>query len=167
MEKLIASIQDFPVIVQGALGSALFALALYIGQKVAAYCFDSFRANSKKSRIRQLKEQYIRLRALSSEDRAESAYFASLLWLRASRHVVKALIWLTLGLAFGSAFEPLSIVGFMGAIYYLFFALNIVKPISYDGDVQQKLVEIKEEMEKVVDDYLTFDEKNTSRKSEL
>jgi cell division protein FtsB len=146
MEKLITSIQDFPVIIQGAMGSALFALLLYIGQKIATYCLDSFRANSKKTRVRQLKEQYIRLRALKSEDRAEAAYFASLLWLRASRHVVKAMIWLTLGLAFESAFGTLSVVGFMGAIYYLFFALNIVKPISYDGDLQKRITEILAEM---------------------
>ncbi|MCD9572347.1 hypothetical protein [Pseudomonas protegens] len=149
MEKLLASIQDFPVIVQGAMGSALFALIVYIGQKVAAYCFDSFRANTKKSRIRQLKEQSVRLRALSAEGDAQKAYLTSLLWLRASRHVVKALIWITLGLAFESTAGPLSVVGFMGAIYYLFLALNIVKPISYEGDIEQKIKDIRIEIRKL------------------
>ena len=146
MEKLIASIQDWPVIVQGALGSALFALVLFAGQKVAAYFLDTFRANSRQSRIRQLKEQLIRLKALNANDHSERAYYASLLWLRASRHVVKALIWLTLGLTFNSILGVLGVVGFMGAIYYLFFALNIVKAINYDGDIPQKIAEIRAEM---------------------
>ena len=160
MEKLVASIQDFPVIVQGAMGSALFALLVYLGQKVAAYCFDSFRANSKKTRIRQLKEQHVRLRALCAEDDAQRAYLTSLLWLRASRHVVKALIWITFGLAFETAAGTLSVVGFMGAIYYLFLALNIVKPISYDGDIEQKIKDVRAEIRTLKADYLAFDERN-------
>src|SRR5690606_4819398 len=124
-----------PVIFQGALGSALFALVLFAGQKIAAYFLDTLRANSRQSRIRQLKEQLIRLRALKAKDRAERTYYISLLWLRASRHVIKALIWLTLGLAFNTILGVLGVVGFMGAIYYLFFALNIVKAITYDGNI--------------------------------
>lgn len=155
MEKLLASIQDFPVIVQGAMGSALFALLVYIGQKVATYCFDSFRASSKKSRIRQLKEQQVRLRALCAEDYDQKAYLTSLLWLRASRHVVKALIWITFGLAFESAAGTLSVVGFIGAIYYLFLSLNIVKPISYEGNIEEKLMDIRTELRS-----LTIDERN-------
>ena len=170
MEKLVASIQDFPVIVQGAMGSALFALVLYVGQKIAAYCFDSVRANSKKTRIRQIKEQYIRFCALSAEDSSERTYFVSVLWLRASRHLVKALIWLVLGLASESAFGafgPFGAVGFTGAIFYLFLALNIVKPIEFDGDIQQKTEELKAEMDKLCYDYAVFDERIKSRKSDL
>lgn len=146
MEKLITSVQDWPVIIQGALGSALFALVLFVGQKVASYFLDTFRANSRQSRIRQLKEQLIRLKALKAKDHSERGYYASLLWLRASRHVVKALIWLTLGLAFNSTLGVLGVIGFMGAIYYFFFALNIVKAIHYDGDITQKIEEIRAEM---------------------
>jgi hypothetical protein len=118
MEKLIASIQDWPVIIQGALGSALFALALFLGQRVTAYFVDAVRAQSKESRVRQLREQLIRFSALKAKDHAERAYFASILWLRASRHVVKGLIWLALGLVSNSLLGVLGVVGFMGAIYY-------------------------------------------------
>lgn len=154
MEKFITSIQDWPVIIQGALGSALFALVLFVGQKVASYFLDTFRASSRQSRIRQLREQLIRQKALKAKDHSERGYYASLLWLRASRHVVKALIWLTLGLAFNSFLGVLGVVGFMGAIYYLFFALNIVKAINYDGDITKKIEEIKAEMAKLNADNL-------------
>ncbi|WP_143501105.1 hypothetical protein [Pseudomonas sp. Irchel 3H3] len=173
MEKLIASIQDFPVIVQGAMGSALFALVLYVGQKIAAYCFDSVRARSKRNQIRQIKEQYIRFCAISAREFTERTYYVSVLWLRASRHLVKALIWLVLGLvsesAFGAlgAFGPFGAVGFMGAIFYLFLALNIVKPIEFDGDVEQKTKELKSEMDKLCINYAAFDERIKSRKSDL
>ncbi|WP_156352886.1 hypothetical protein [Pseudomonas sp. NBRC 111140] len=160
MEKLIASIQDFPVIVQGAMGSALFALLMYIGQKVTTYCFDSFRTSSKKTRIRQLKEQHVRLRALSSEDDSERAYLTSLLWLRASRHVVKALIWITFGLAFESVAGIFSAVGFIGAFYYLFLALNIVKPIGYEGDIDKKIQEIRNEIEVLKNSILVLEKRN-------
>ncbi|MBV4493094.1 hypothetical protein [Pseudomonas oryzicola] len=165
MEKLIASIQDFPVIVQGAMGSALFALLTYMGQRIAAYCFDSFRANSKKTRIRQLKEQLVRLRALRAEDDAEKAYYTSLLWLRASRHIVKALIWITFGLAFESVAGTFSAVGYIGAFYYLFLALNIVKPIGYDGDIDKKIKEIRAEIEGLTDSYLALEKAEIREKT--
>lgn len=154
MDKLIASIQEWPVIVQGALGSALFALVLFVGQKIAAYFIDSMHAQSRQARIRQLREQLIRFKALKAKDNAERAYYASLIWLRASRHVVKALIWLALGLAFNSLLGVLGVVGFLGAIYYLFIALSIVKGISYDGDVTAKIEEIRTEMRALEEDDL-------------
>lgn len=154
MEKLLASIQDWPVIIQGALGSALFALTLFLGQKIAAYFIDTVRAHSKQARISQLKEQLIRFRALKAKDNAERTYYASIIWLRASRQVVKGFIWLTLGLLSDSILGVLDVVGFMGAIYYFFIALNIVKGISYDGDVTKKIQEIHEEMNRLKADVL-------------
>lgn len=146
MEKIIESIQNWPVIFQGALGSALFAAVLFVGQKIFTYFAEVFHAKSKKLRAKQLKEQLIRLRAISAKDYNERAFYASLLWLRASRYVVKALIWITLGLLFDYFIKPLGFVGFVGAIHYLFFALNIVKGISYEGDIPSKIAEIKKEM---------------------
>lgn len=154
MEKLVASIQEWPVIIQGALGSALFALVLFIGQKVAAYFIDTMHAKSRRARTRQLREQLIRFKALRATDRTERTYYTSLIWLRASRHVVKALIWLALGLTFNSLLGVLGVVGFLGAIYYLFIALSIVKGISYDGDVTTKIEEIRAEMRELKEDDL-------------
>jgi hypothetical protein len=37
LERLFAAASDLPVIVQGALGSALFALLLFVGQRAFAY----------------------------------------------------------------------------------------------------------------------------------
>lgn len=151
MDQLILSIQDYPVIVQGAMGSALFALVLFVGQRMAAYGLDRFRAGSRRVRKRQIKEEYIRLRALGADDYSEGAYFGSLLWIRASRHFVKALIWLVLGMIFDSTIGVLGVVGYMGAVFYLFFALSIVRPISYDGDVKARAAELKEELDQLVD----------------
>ncbi|MCK9388318.1 MAG: hypothetical protein M0Q22_07990 [Sulfuritalea sp.] len=152
MEQLIASVQDWPVIVQGALGSALFALVLFTGQKITTYFLDTVHAQSKRERARQLREQLIRYKALKSKDNAERAFYAAVIWLRASRHVVKAFIWLTLGLAFNSLLGVLGVVGFLGATYYLFVALGIVKGISYDGDVTLKIEEIRTELRALNED---------------
>ena len=146
MAGLLESIQDFPVIVQGAMGSALFALVLYVGQKSTAYGLDKFRLVSKRSRYSQLLEQHLRLRALKVNKVSEQGSFAALMWMRASRHVIKGFIWLVLGMAFDFALGPLSVVGYMGALYYLFMALNVVKPIVCKGDLDEEIARIAGEL---------------------
>lgn len=147
MEKLIAAIQDWPVLVQGAIGSALFWLVLLIGQRITRYLSGRAQAHSKDKQKARLLNEIIRFDALrTGMDIVEGARFASVLWYRASRHLISGLIWMTLGLLLGSVFEVFGLVGFIGCLYYLFGALDIVKPLSYDGDLDQKLEELRKQL---------------------
>lgn len=151
-EKIIALVSDWPGIVQGALGSALFWLALTLGQQLATFTSTKLAARSRKLRYAFVTEEILRYTPLSTEDFAQRAAFVSLLLLRASRSLFKALIWLTLGLAFASVISILGLVGFMGCLYYLFAALNSVRAPEHVEDVEAKLQALKAEQKQLKDD---------------
>lgn len=143
MDKLIAAIQDWPVLIQGAVGSAIFWLVLVIGQRIASGISAEIRRRSRKTERAYLQNQIIRLNALKSGSNATSgAYYASVLWYRASRDLIRGLIWLTLGLMFGTLSSVFAIVGFLGCLAFLFAAHEVVKPISDDGKIDEKLAEL-------------------------
>ena len=147
MESLLSVVKDWPVIVQGALGSALFSALILIGQRSTAYLSGHVTSASKQRKFNRLKNELVRLNALSSTGNDAGAFFAALLWLRASRPLIKALMWLTLGLIFNSFLSVLGVVGFLGCFYYLFPAFEVVKPIVYEGDVVARIQEIQGELE--------------------
>lgn len=149
MEKLIQAVQDWPVLIQGALGSAIFWLFLLVGQKVAAFVTSHASDLSNKSKQRFLFDQLLRCRAAKTKIDSEGGYYASILWFRASRHVIKGLIWLTLGLIFGSVINVLGIVGYLGCFYYMFAALIIVRPFTYKEDIDQKIDELEKKLAKI------------------
>jgi hypothetical protein len=149
MEKLLIAIQDWPVLIQGALGSALFAFVLFAGQKLTANLSDRYVNHSKQSRETRLRNQIIRLSALLAKDNSERAFLSSVLWLRASRDVIKAFIWLALGLSSASFLPALGTVGYIGCIYYLFSALDVVKGISYDGNVGEQIAKLQAEIKAI------------------
>jgi len=145
IDRLVSAITDLPVIIQGALGSALFALALLVGQRLFALSAERYARSSILRRRRYLIEQQIKYNVLSATDYAARTAFVSLLIYRASRSLFKALIWLTFGLSFGI----FGFVGFIGCLYYLFRGLNTVTPPERADDVPKKLEEIKDELSKL------------------
>ncbi len=151
MDKLISAVSDWPVLVQGAIGSALFWLVLVFGQKIAAYASVHFATRSRKKRKSALGIQIFRYSAIKAVDPAEQAKYMSALWFRASRDLIKGLIWLALGLAFESVISILGMVGFFGCLYYLFAALEIVKPIDSPDDIDAEITRLKEELNRLKD----------------
>ena len=148
MEKVIAAIQDWPVLMQAAIGSGLFWLLLVVGQWLTTSLSTQFSNLSKQRRKSVLLTEIIKLRALkTSLDEVLGGSYASILWYRASRRVVMGLIWLTLGLIFGSIVDVLGIVGFIGCLYYLFSALNVVGTVSFEGDIDEKIKEMEKKLE--------------------
>ena len=127
-------IQNWPVIVQGALGAALFAAVLYVGERLYTVLAFGVSRISRPRRLTYLNNRRIRLYAVKSEDLLSRTYFVSVLWYRASREVVKALMWLTLGLLFTNFVGVWGVIGYLGCLFYLLFALSVVKPIIESGD---------------------------------
>ncbi len=149
MEKLIAAIQDWPILIQGAIGSALFWVLLALGQKLMTFLSAKFSSLSKRRKKSELYTQLLRFRALTTSPHDLGGHYASILLYRASRSVVKALIWLAFGLIFYSVINALGIVGFIGCLYYLFAAYNVVRPLDYDGNITEKIKEIEQQLEKI------------------
>lgn len=147
MEKFILAVQDWPVLIQGAIGSAIFWLVLLVGQRGARYCAGIIRTYSKDKQETYLRNEFIRYNAVREGGSIQiGGAYAAMLWYRASRNVIVGLIWLSLGLIFGSVVSVFGIVGFFGCIYHLFGALNIVGPINHEGDVEKKIAEIAEKL---------------------
>jgi len=147
MSTIIETIQNWPVIIQGALGSALFALVMYLGEKVFSAAPALASRLSRTRRRSYLITKAIRLRAKTSKDPLAKAYYPAMLWYRASRDVIKGLIWLTLGLIFTNMVGVFGVIGHLGCLYYLFFALEVVKPIKGDSaSIEAQLVEINQRL---------------------
>jgi len=148
MEEFIEAIKAWPVIVQGALGSAAFWLLLNLGQWLTERTSKSTSSFLHKTKKSALINERMRLGALKAQGR-DKALFASFLVYRMSRPLIIALIWLVLGQIFNSVIGVFSIIGYLGAIYYLFVALGIVKAVNYDGDIDARIKDIKDELNKI------------------
>jgi hypothetical protein len=144
MEKLTSAIQNWPILLQGAIGSAIFWLVLSVGQR--ATNFFSLKADvlSKSKQKDHLLNEHLRASAKKEGDKyAAGAFYASVLCYRASRHVIRALIWLALGLIMNTITGIFGLIGFMGCLYYLFAALNVVKPFPEGNDPDERIKEVK------------------------
>ena len=149
LEKLYTAITDLPVIIQGALGSALFAGTVYFGQKVFAAAQGRLSELSRSRRRSYLLEQQIKYNVLAANGVPERGALVSLLLYRASRSLFKALIWLTTGLIFGSVDSLLGVVGYFGCIYYLLLGLSAVTGPETVENKKAKLEEIRAELAKL------------------
>lgn len=143
-QSLIAAVQDWPVLIQGAIGSAIFWLVLLVGQKLTAFSSMKMREHSKERQKIFLFNEILRHKAIRDGGAFEAgAFYAAVLWFRASRHVISGLIWLTLGLIFNAVSDVFGLVGFLGCLYFMFSALAIVKPLDFEGDISEKIAELE------------------------
>ncbi|MEV3815792.1 hypothetical protein RI537_06625 [Aeromonas salmonicida] len=148
MEDFINAVTAWPIIIQGALGSGAFWLLLLIGQWLTSKAGKSTSHFLAKSRKSALINEQTRLLALKCEGH-EKAHFASMLLYRMSRPLLIALICMMFGHVFSTFINVFSIIGYIGAIYYLFKALGIVNPIKYDGNIDDRVHEIQKILKEI------------------
>jgi hypothetical protein len=136
-------ITEWPVIIQGALGSGLFWIILLVGNKGIEYSSLLYSKHSINSRYTWLTNRagIIELRLTNPLD--EQSYLTSILLYRASRFLFKALMWLVLGLALQLFLSQLAIIGYLGCLYYLISGYNVVG--GTDGEDK----ELSEELDKI------------------
>lgn len=146
MQELIDAVKAWPVIVQGALGSALFWLVLLIGQSLTTMISAGYSNHSKQARLSWLISEQAKCRAMTSSSDAEFAAFATILVYRASRQLLKSFMWLAMGLVFQSLFMPAGTIGFLGCLYYLFKAAEVVAPLGEEKDPSAELAKIVKEI---------------------
>lgn len=152
MTELWEAIKAWPTIIQGAAGSALFALVLFIGQRASTWTAQRIASVSINRRRSSLVSRIARIRAGQATENSDRSYYAAILWLRASRNVIKGLIWLALGLCFGSFAGAFGVVGYLGCIFYLFGALDVVKSIKKEECSDQQLALLEQELESLPSD---------------
>lgn len=148
IQDLIEAVKAWPVIVQGALGSALFAMVL-------AFVKWAFRVTRQKQSFQSLRTRRIALQdrtcsleAFVADSQQEAAGFIVLVLYRASRHGINAMIWVVYGLAAGSMIPLIGNIGFLVALYYLLKTAAVVAPVRHEtsGEAQKELDEAKAEI---------------------
>ncbi|MCQ4310965.1 hypothetical protein NAV33_03495 [Pseudomonas stutzeri] len=152
MEEIIEAITDWPVIAQAVFGSALFWIIIQSGQKVTEKISQSLSKSSREMRISWLVSQQAKYVAATTTDTDMLTIKMSVLIYRSLRQLVKAFIWLTLGLALNSIAGLSGIIGFMGCLYHLFRAYEIISPIKDVNDDEgniEKLNKIRQELSSI------------------
>ena len=137
METISNIIKDWPVIVQGALGSALFWLALIVGKKVIDFSKLLYSKHSESSRRTWLTNRSGMIMLVLNKETDEQSHMASLLLYRASRYLFKALMWLVLGLLMQIVYPVIAVIGYLGCLFYLMEGFTIV---GGTGESEEELI---------------------------
>jgi hypothetical protein len=136
LNSLIEIIKEWPIIIQGALGSGLFWLLLTLLQKLSSTLTNRISHLSKKSELEELRTELLHLQ-MDETHGMEKLHFAAPLLFRASRPFFRAMLWLVLGLALSSVFSLFGVIGYVGSIYYLLKALNVVSKLQVEGEAKE------------------------------
>lgn len=118
MSEVITIIKDWPIIVQGALGSALFWLFLVISQKIAVVVKEKLSKHSRESRLSRLRNEYFKYS--NDEDAAEHSLSVVYLIYRSLRPFLRAMMWFVMGVITNIFASPLGVIGYIGALFLLF-----------------------------------------------
>lgn len=162
MKELIDAIQAWPVIVQGALGSALFYFIMQGCQSLIKWISQKYSYHSKKARLDWLINQKQKYKGILSEANIGSTpnenniniiYTVTALNYRAARYFYKSIMWLVMGLIFQDLLFLGDIIGFMGSFYYLLKAYEVISPIERKERDNAKAI-----LEKINNEIKTFEE---------
>jgi hypothetical protein len=149
MDVFVKQVLEWPVIIQGALGSALFAFILYLGQKVSYFISVKISNLSRQNKINALLVEKVKYQITQNENEERSAHIGILVY-GALKSLTLGFILITLGLAFETIIPIFGLVGYLGALIYLFEASRIFRPINTaDVNVEMKIKEIDEEIAKL------------------
>jgi hypothetical protein len=127
---IIKTITDWPVIVQGALGSALFWAVLELGQRLVKRIAARLSADRKTGSNWALMAH--EAEGLLAQDARFMCMYAAL------HYLLKAGVVSALSLALGSAIEVFSSVGFFIAMYFLFRALSYLPHTTSWGNLEDR-----------------------------
>ncbi|MEQ6969119.1 hypothetical protein [Pectobacterium polaris] len=151
MQEIITAITEWNVIIQGALGSAVFWLFLLLGQKLSAFCSRKYSSHSSNTRKTWLINRSAIIKMRLSHSLEDQSHFATILFYRASRFLFNALMWLVLGLALNIILQPVSAIGYIGCLYYLSKGLYVVGGTDEtDEELEQELKRINEELDNLL-----------------
>ncbi|MFG0381991.1 hypothetical protein ACF8C6_13700 [Pseudomonas sp. zbq_18] len=138
MTSLVDQILEWPVIIQGALGSGVFWLILLLGDKLIKFSSKHTLAFSKKQRIELLGSEILRYKGLLAPGMEAATLSTVGLIYEAVKYISWALSAITLGLLLSEILGVFSTIGYLVAIYYLFLAAHAVRDIkSSDPEIMK------------------------------
>ena len=128
---IIKPITDWPVIIQGALGSALFWLVLEVGQRATK------RISAKLSKDRKTASWFsLAAHAAPPGPMQEAGRFFPIYG--AIHYALKGTIIVVISAALGGVLDVFSFVGYVMAIYFYFRALSYVPHSSSLGTTEEQ-----------------------------
>lgn len=137
ISDLIKTITDWPVIVQGALGSALFWLVLELGQRITRHLIERFSSD---------KETATSFAIFAHEAPNDSirskAYFTCLYG--AAHYSLKAALVVVVAQLLSEVLPIFSLAGFLVAGYFLFRALSFVPHTNSLGSKEERQARYKQ-----------------------
>lgn len=149
LQKTFEAVMQWPVIVQGALGSALFALISYVGQRVVKKIVATLAKHNQNLRKENLHRELIHTKFIRMPGRTDRVMIVSMF--QASSYIASGLIFLALGWLF-EGIVPLSFkIGVLGFLYYVFRAALwldrlTVEPKATDLQLWTRVKEIETEL---------------------
>ena len=147
LNELIDAMKEWPVIIQGALGSGLFWLILLLAQKAFMISSSYFSKRSKEERISWLISRDAKHEAFGgTKDFSQAAYATSALIYRSLRPVYRGFLWLGLGLVIYPFFELGLTIGGIGLIYFCLKAYEVVSPFSLDENTPEAWEKVRKEI---------------------
>lgn len=149
MNAVIKAITDWPALAQLVVATGIFSALVNLVTKIYAVCATQVIKVSQNARTSRVGNELLRTlayKAAETSDIQHHGMYAAVLWYRASRHLIKALIWLTLGLACNAFVKAFGVVGFLGCLYYLFSAFQVVRPFPGPFDADAKIQELEQRL---------------------
>jgi hypothetical protein len=116
--NIVKTILQWPVIVQGALGSALFWLILVLGQTAIGLISRRATKFSTDWRKKSLTREYIARRLFWDDDRDVNILGFNLCIYHGLQFGFRGLVFVTLGFISGQVIPVFGIVGYLGALYF-------------------------------------------------
>lgn len=125
-------IMNLPVIVQGALGSALFALVFYLVKKIFLYSNTYFAKFNNNAKIEALEFKHLQSKYMVAHGVDKTNYML-LIFYGAGDKFVTGITYICLGLLWESFFGAFHGIAYFIAIYYFFKTLGIIPLKISDG----------------------------------
>ena len=135
MPSLIDVVLEWPAIVQGAIGSALFSFILVAGQRLFEWGGTRLAFISSKFKEENLYREYIHKKVAQGSRRHE---MLSMCTYQALSYLVRGFVFLGIGLSLSGFFPLGNTVGGLGFLFYSFRALGWLKPY-YVGPAESDL----------------------------
>lgn len=152
MNEIVQLFKEWPVVVQGALGSALFWVFLNIAQYLFNVIGEIVSMRTNWARRYRLVTELSKYNAYTSKEWDKKVYHVSVVAYRSLRSLYKALIWLTGGLVIDATVGGVfAVAGYVGCLFYLLSASGTVAPINVSKS-QEEIEQVMEDMQQELND---------------
>lgn len=146
---MFEQIMQLPVIIQGALGSALFALVFWLLKNAYILLAKKISFINKELRINSINAELIKYTSFKNGEPALMSLALTGLIYIAMSHFIKAVICLCLGYFLQSSLSIFQDIGVFFALYYLFQSLSTLKDNQNDNNYDEKISILNAELEKL------------------